>query len=363
MQTIKYYKKILSNVALLLLLYFPVFSQNDVADSLYAFTDTLPRSVHLFDNDEVFDISLRFDITQYKKKRSDEDYLDAILTYYTGENDSVNKDIRVRARGEFRRNFCHLPPLMLNFRSESNVSKEFSRINKLKMVTMCKKSYEEYLLKEYLAYRLYGIMTDYSFRVRLLRIKYINTAKNNDSVTEFAFAIEPKELLAERIGSVEVKADNLSRNMIKPEILDRMSIFNYMIGNADWTLTGQHNVVVLSDPKSDRPDLGIVVPYDFDYTGLVNAEYAIPGEKLGIESVRERVYLGLCRDREVFEKALAEFIEKKSILYREIEEFPFLNEKSKHEMIRYLESFYLQFDKRNTIINNLLYFCRKYSNN
>lgn len=338
----------------------PLLSQNDVADTVYSVTDTLPDDYNLFTRDEVLDISLSFDIKYYEKKRSDEEYLDAVLTYYTGENDSITRNIKLRSRGIFRREYCDFPPLMLNFRTKDSIGKEFNKINKLKMVTVCKKGQEDYLLREYLVYKIYNILTDYSFKVRLLRINYVNTGDENKRDRQFAFTIEPVDFLSKRLNSFEVPSRALHRNMIKPDMLDRMAIFNYMIGNGDWAVGNQHNVLVLQNGQSERPDLGICIPYDFDYSGLVNTEYAVPGKELGIESVRERVYLGLCREQKDFEKTLKEFSDKKDEIYQVIRDFPWLKERSKNDMIKYLDSFYNQFDKRNSIINNLRYDCRKY---
>jgi len=139
-----------------------------------------------------------------------------------------------------------------------------------------------------------------------------------------------------------------------------MAIFNYMIGNVDWAVGNQHNVVVLQSGQSDRPDLGICIPYDFDYSGIVDTDYAVPGEGVDIKSVRERAYLGLCREKQDFEKALKEFSDNKDAIYGVIRDFPYLKEKSKTDMIKYLDGFYSQFDKRNSIVNNLLFDCRRY---
>lgn len=339
----------------------PLMSQNTPADSSYSVTDTLPDDYNLFSRNEVVDISLSFDIRDYKRKRSDEEYLDAVLTYYRGINDSLTKHIKVRSRGKFRRDYCDLPPLMLNFRLKDTIGREFRKIDKLKMVSVCKKGQEDYLLREYLVYKLYNVLTDTSFKVRLFRINYINTGAKNKSIREFAFAIEPLDLLTKRINAYEVKSTKLSKKIIRPEILDRVAIFNSMIGNGDWAVGNQHNIEVLHIAASDRPDLGIAVPYDFDYSGIVNSDYAVPGDNLDVKSVRERVYLGLCRDKQVFEEALKEFSDKKDEFYKVILDFPYLKERSKKDMIKYLDSFYTQFDKRNSIVNNLLFDCRRYS--
>jgi hypothetical protein len=104
----------------------------------------------------------------------------------------------------------------------------------------------------------------------------------------------------------------------------------------------------------------MIVPYDFDYSGLVNASYAVPAEGLGIESVKQRIYTGTCRSEEVYLNAVREFAGKKESFYRVIREFPFLDERSKKEMIKYLDEFYYMFDKRNTVVYNLLHDCKNF---
>ena len=71
------------------------------------------------------------------------------------------------------------------------------------------------------------------------------------------------------------------------------------------------------------------MPYDFDYSGLVNTDYAIPYEGLGLKSVRERRYVGICRSEDVFINALREFTEKKEQFYKVINDFTLLDAKEK----------------------------------
>lgn len=334
-----------------------VFCQNDTINTQSPVVYTLPDNSELFTSDELLRISLEFDISQYKKKRSDTEYLDAILTYYSGDNDSTVKEIKVRSRGVYRREYCDFPPLMLNFRKKDSTRGEFYHIDKLKMVTQCKPANEQYLLKEFLIYKLYNVLTDYSYRVRLLRVNYINTAKRSKPVSEYAFVIEPSDLLVRRLNSVEIMSANITQKNIKPEMMDRMAIFNYMIGNPDWSVPIQHNVLIITQPASERPDLGITIPFDFDFSGLVNTSYAIPFEGLRILTVRERIYLGICREEQAFINSLVEFSEKKEEFYKVINEFPYLNQRLKKEMISYLDEFYTDFDKRNSLAKKLLFDC------
>jgi hypothetical protein len=337
----------------------PAFSQNDTANIRYAVTDTQNVNIKLFESDDLFEIALRFDITYYKRKKPDTAYMPAVLTYYMGDKDSVNKNIKLKARGEIRRTqICDFPPLYLNFSMKDTVEGEFIGINKLKLVPYCKLGYEDYILREYLIYKLYNVLTNNSLRVRLLRINFINTARETKPLRQYGFAIEPVKLFEKRTHNVEIKSKTLTQRNIKPEAMDRFAIFNYMIGNTDWAVPNLHNTLILSQPLSERPDLAMIVPFDFDYAGLVNADYAVPFETLPIKTVRERLYLAVCRDEESLKNTLREFTEKKEEFYRVINDFPYLKVKSKKDIINYLDSFYDEFDKRNTIVQNILNDCR-----
>lgn len=336
------------------------FGQLDSLNMQYAVSDTIKEDIILFDTDELMEISLKFDITRYRRKRDESEYLDATLVYHTSPTDSIVKSLKVRPRGISRLAICDFPPIMLNFKKTDSIGDEFSRINKIKMVTHCSAGGEEYLLREYLVYKMYNVLTEYSFRVRLLRVNYINTTKQTKKpVREFAFLIEPVDALGKRTNSVEVETAKVTQRHIRRQVMDRMAIFNYMIGNTDWSVPIRHNTLTMAQGNFGGLESGIIIPYDFDYSGLVNTPYAVPFEGLGLESVRERRYLGVCRTEEEFNEALTEFREKKDEMYKVIYEFPYLSSKSKKEMINYLEGFYSNFDKRNTIVYLLLRECIK----
>ena len=351
-------KTVYLQVLLALIIILPAKSQNDSIDS-YSVNDTL-ADFGLFTRDDILELSLRFDITQYKRKKPKDEYLDAVLTYHISKTDSINKNIRLKSRGQFRNGYCDFPPIALNFKKTEFKMGDLNKLEKMKLVTHCQSGNEDIVFKEYLIYKLYNVLTDSSFRVRLLRINYINTFKQSKPIRTYAFFIEPLDLMAERINSVPVEVLTLSQKNIVPEMMDRMAIFNYMIGNTDWSVPGQHNCKVLASLRTDRSDLGMIVPYDFDYSGLVNATYAVPAEGLGIESVRQRIYLGACRSEEVYLNALKEFANKKESFYKVIREFPYLDDRTKKDMVRYLDEFYSGFDKRTSIVYNLLNQCNNF---
>lgn len=325
--------------------------QMDTIDINYGTVDPLEGASGLFESDELMELSLEFDITTFQRKKSSEEYLPALLTCHLNENDSVKSTIMLRARGNNRKKVCSFPPIRLNFKTSVSSGNEFADIDKIKMVTHCDPGNLNYTLKEYLAYKLYNVLTDYSYRVRLARVKYINTARNNKAFSEYAFFIEPTEMLCKRMNTVEVENIKLTQRNIVPEVMDLMAVFNYMIGNTDWSVPIYHNVTVLHKRLPENSNLGIIIPYDFDHSGLINAIYALPYEGLGLKSVLERKYLGICRTREVFAARLKIFSEKKEELLRVIWEFPYLNDKAKNEMTGYLESFFRDLDKPNLILN------------
>ena len=213
------------------------------------------------------------------------------------------------------------------------------------------------LLKSILIYKLYNVLTDLSFRVRFISVEYLNTYKKSKPINTYAFIIEPLDMLTSRTNTVEEKSPDLSQRNIIRESLDRVAIFSYMIGNTDWSVGGQHNCKVLLPPNVSKPYPGMLVPYDFDYSGLVDADYAVPAENLGLKSVRERHYDGMCRSEDEIINSLREFTEKKEEFYRVINEFHLLSDKEKKEMIGYLDSFYSRFDKRNSIVTDILRDC------
>jgi len=77
----------------------------------------------------------------------------------------------------------------------------------------------------------------------------------------------------------------------------------------------------------------------------VNTSYAVPDEKLGIESVRERLYRGLPRTMDEVNEALDIFKKQKENIYTLIEKFDLLTSNSKKDIISYLDEFYDQISK------------------
>jgi transcriptional regulator with AAA-type ATPase domain len=94
----------------------------------------------------------------------------------------------------------------------------------------------------------------------------------------------------------------------------------------------------------------------------VNAEYAVISDELGLENIRERLFRGICQSREMYQEILKEFMNKKNALYAVVNEFPYLSQRSKKDIIMYLDTFFDQLNKQKDIdllINNFLNTCKK----
>jgi hypothetical protein len=355
-------KMISFQVLLVIFFVTPVFGQNDSTKTNSALPDTSLKSFRLFEDVTPVEITLRFDLAAYFRSKPKKGYIKANLTFHLSKTDSISRNIRLRSRGEFRNQYCGFPPIELNFKDANFGYSDLNRITKLKLVPQCKSGSinESYVLREYLTYKLFQVFTDTSFRVRLLTINYIDTEKKRKPISQYGFFIEPVEFVTARTNSVQINTATLNQKSIIPEIMDRLAIFNYMIGNYDWAVPKQHNVKVIKPLVLTPTGRVIAIPYDFDWTGLVNADYAIPAEIIGTENVRERLFLGVCRSREVYQKDLEIFLQEKEELYNVINQFPYLSQKDKKDMTGYLDGFYNQLAGRKEILDILLSSCKNF---
>ncbi len=356
-------KKIFFQVAIVAFLFSLLISRNNCLLAQTAISDSSKKSFRLFEDDKIIEITLRFDLSTYFRTKPKEDYLKANITFHLSKTDSISKDINLRTRGIWRNLNCIYPPIELNLKKAGFGYTDLDKISKLKMVPECKsgKENEDYVLREYLAYKLFNVLTDTSFRVRLLSVNYIDTQKKRKPIRQYGFFIEPVEMLAARTNCLQVKSRTLNQKNIVPKVMDRLSIFNYMIGNFDWSVPGPHNVLVLKSLAFDPVGLGIAVPYDFDWTGLVNASYALPSEAIGTQTIRERVFFGICRSKEVYQEDLKIFENKKEEFYRIINEFPYMSNQVKKDLTGYLDEFFIQLGgKKDMLLYNLLNSCKNF---
>jgi hypothetical protein len=251
----------------------------------------------------------------------------------------VNDRILLEVAGNFRLQYCFVPPIKLKF----NYTKGsiLFPLKQMRLVNTCKSSggFDQYLLKEYLIYKIYNLLTDKSYRVRLIELNLKDSSERRKPITEFAFLQEDIKNVAKRNHCRIWEGSKISSEATNHHQMTQISLFEYMIGNTDWAVIAEHNIKLISyaGDSSGKP---FPVPYDFDYSGLVNAFYAVPDEKLNFESVKQRQYLGYARSYNEIESELNIFREKKAEIYSLINHFELLTLKSREEMTDYLDEFY-----------------------
>jgi hypothetical protein len=314
-----------------------------------------------FASEEPLQMTLSFDIREFVKTKKSPEYLDATLTVMLHENDSISQHIKLRARGEMRCKYCSFPPIMLKFKDKINETEPIQSNMNIKLVTHCNKSvsFENYLFKEYLAYKLYNLVTPYSFRTRLVVINYIDVNNPDNTFTEYGFLIENAEQMASRNNAMVIDNLNVAQKHMNAAEMARVAVFNYMIGNTDWSVQQQHNVKVLRslDVGSDK---GIPVSYDFDYSGFVNTRYSTPSSTLPIKNVTDRYYMGTCYSDEELTTVINEFDGMKEEILGLVKDFEYLSRGSKKQAESYINSFYKTQKFPNALISDLNRTCMSY---
>ncbi|MEO6232145.1 MAG: hypothetical protein ABJB11_21675 [Ferruginibacter sp.] len=310
-----------------------------IFSGLYAQQSSLNiDKVKFFEDDSPLDVTLSMDIGKMLKTKTNPVYIPA--TFTCKMNDSlVSEEIRIIARGNVRREICYLPPIKLNF--HNSTSPTFYPLNSLKLVCPCKSGndYDQLILKEFLAYKIYNLLTPKSYRVRLLRINYEDAGNKRKTISQHAFLIEDAKAMAKRNSCSELKKVKVKSLYTDREQMTLVALFQYMIGNTDWGVSGNHNTSLIRS-AADSSELPYVVPYDFDYCGLVNAVYAVPGEGLGVDEVTQRLYRGYPRSLEELKDALNIFNQQKEKIYYMINGFVALNSRARADVIYYLDEFY-----------------------
>ncbi len=248
-------------------------------------------------------------------------------------------NIDLTARGKSRRRICYMPPLRIEFSKDQLKENGVRRKhNKLKLVSYCKNrsNFEGYVLREYLAYKMFNVLTDYSFHVQLVNIEYRDSLERFKPVKRLGFIIENTDEMAKRLNAKEKNKYECRRDTLNHEAYDCLALFQYMIGNTDWKINVLHNTKLIRDKDSKEY---YPVPYDFDYSGLVNAVYAVPNQDLKQDMVTSRVFMGESISTEEMESTRLHFLGKKDQIYN-LEEFALMKKGDRKRVKKYLKCFF-----------------------
>lgn len=295
----------------------------------------------LYDAQEPVEVTFTTNIGRIRgDKGTTRPWRPATLSYKDTAGATVSVPLKARTRGIWRLRMCDFPPLRLNFSGETSKGTIFHRLDKAKLVSYCqdRDGYERYLLEEYQLYRIYQTLTPVSHRTRLLKFSYADSGSGKIRAHRFGFIMEDPAALGARLDGKVIDQKGAVGADLDPFQNALFGVFQYMIGNTDFSVAGLHNVELLFT------DDGNVMPiaYDFDFAGAVNASYAIPDERLGLPNVRRRLFRGYCADPATFAKVFALFNEKRPEIYALYRDpiGKLLDDDTVRETLKYFDEFY-----------------------
>ncbi len=319
----------------------------------------------LFQSGDALTVTLQAPWTELPKTAKAQHRHVAVLSFIDAQGKAQRIDATVEARGLTRLRFCRFPPLRIRFAKAATQGTVFAGQGSLKMVTHCRNGQEfaQYYVQEWLAYRIYNLLSDVSFRVRALEITYLDSTSGKADGPRFAFLIEDTDDTARRNGLKPDKAAKFVPGDFDALALSRLMLFQYLIGNTDFAvLSGPrddeccHNSRVVGSGEAQGR---IAVPYDFDAAGMVAASYAAPHESLPIKTVKQRLYRGFCQHNHTLAAAREEFLGRRKSIFELIQNEPRLSAKRQREMTRYFEEFYTTLNSEHAFAREISGKCRK----
>ena len=272
------------------------------------------QSEAFFTGVQPVDITLTTNIKRIRgDKKENAPWRNAVFSYTDTDGKAVEVPAMIRTRGIWRLKNCDFPPLRVNFKSEITKGTLLQGIDKPKLVNFCKDTddHEQYILQEAQLYRIYNLLTPASHRMRLLRMTYADSASGKVHAKRFAILLEEPETMAARNGGPIMDLKGALPEDLDPYHDALAPLFQYFIGNTDWSIYALHNMELVSLVTGNF----IPVAYDFDFAGAINSPYASVDPKLSIQKVRQRLYRGYCVPQEEWEKAYKTFNERKDAIY------------------------------------------------
>jgi hypothetical protein len=299
----------------------------------------------LFASDAPLNITIRGPFTVMASNRAE------VLRPGTLTVEGVSYPITLSPRGITRKtsNICDFPPLRVVLAGKAPPGSLMAGQHRLKLVTHCKRDigFQQKVLLEYSAYRLYNLITPESFRARLVNVDYVDDS-GRPYISRVGFFIEDFDDVGKRNGMTDAHQGSLvALQSIDSAAGGRFAVFEYMISNYDWSMRAA--------PKGDEcchngrllaggPGGLIPVPYDFDYSGLVDAPYADPPEGVPVENVRQRNYRGYCAHLAQARAAAAQVAPRRAEFTGLFAAIPGLDARNQARAASYIQGFFTDVD-------------------
>ncbi len=275
----------------------------------------------LFIDQDILPLKLSYSVKKIKRNTNDSTYIESVLSYLKKDKTWETLVVDLRTRGHFRLENCYFPPIKIKIKKSIAKETLFKGNKKLKLVIPCLigGNANDYIVKEYMAYRLFEEVSPYHFKTRLVDVEF-NEIKNKKTKMHKlkGFLVEDDKKVANRFDG-KVSKRNIHPMGQDPLASIRNAFFQYMIGNIDYSTMVQHNEKLLFINGNYVP-----LPYDFDMSGLVNSSYAVVSvvdDKPLVSSVTERLYRGFKRDPKLIDQVRQEFIDNQGEILDKVDSF------------------------------------------
>jgi hypothetical protein len=100
--------------------------------------------------------------------------------------------------------------------------------------------------------------------------------------------------------------------------------------------------------SAETPGKVLVIPYDFDFSGLVSAPYSSPASETGLKTVKDRFLMSNGLKPDALKKAAKMLVSAKKDFY-DLCGSKFLTRFSAQEMTAYLDTFFNQMEASDEI--------------
>lgn len=312
---------------------------------------------HFFEEDEPVTLEIRSDFKALMNDDTDDpDYRPALISMQPAGPYTMKMNVRIRPRGYSRRMACPLPPLKVDFSHSGTALKQPKKLQEVKLVAVCRKgeTFQHYVLREYLLYKFYNLLTPLSFRVRLAKTRYVDAAGDSLVFEGWAFMIEDVDNMAKRNQGAEIEDEKLHPRDLNREYMTQVAIFQFMIVNLDWSVSGLHNLKVVERDGELFP-----VPYDFDYAEMVGAFYASEERDPNLpELPSQRIYQGYCCSRANLNAVLDRFRRQRESMIGLTDSFNYLPAAEREEVMDLLHSFFRLIERPAQIETYFINNCR-----
>ena len=315
----------------------------------------------LFIDDDIIEVRIEAPFQTIMSNRLIDEETPALFKFVNSGGDTLQFDIGLQTRGYFRQrpDICDFTPLRLNFKKSETKGTLFDHQDKLKLVTHCQSSsprYEQYVLSEYLIYKVFNLITDVSFRVRLLRVTYVDTARNDREKVSLAFLIEHRDRLAKRTDKAVIETTRVSFPDLNPDYTNLASVFHYFLGNTDFSQVAtaiEDNCCHNHSLFGNEGEKIYSVPYDFDMTGFVNAPHARPNPRFKLRNVQHRRYRGRCFNNSRIPASVERFFVRREEIYSLIDRQNLMTGAKRKSIVRFVDKFYKSLNSPKKITKEL----------